>query len=128
MDINKTNVETILNDFNLIRDNAEKIWQGEGVKKDRPSSFTLWMKAYELNSQDNLVTRRLGSCYRFGHGVDINNEIAKRYYLEAASRNDSASQYFLGKIFEENNSVECITWYEKALSNGDMDNRGSETF
>lgn len=121
MDINKTNVETILNDFNLIRDNAEKIWQGEGVKKDRPSSFTLWMKAYELNSQDNLVTRRLGSCYRFGHGVDINNEIAKRYYLEAASRNDSASQYFLGKIFEENNSVECITWYEKALSNGDMD-------
>lgn len=121
MTIEELKIKALTDNFDAIKELATRMWTGDGIKKDQDATFELWKKAYELNPLDNLVTKRMGSCYRFGHGVKADNDIAKKYYLEAASRNDSASQYFLGKIFEENNSVECIAWYEKALSNGDID-------
>lgn len=121
MTIEELKINASKNDFDAIKELATRMWIGDGVKKDQNATFELWKKAYELNPLDNLVAKRMGSCYRFGHGVQVDNTVAKKYYLEAANRGDSASQYFLGKIFEENNDSKCIEWYEKALSNGDID-------
>lgn len=121
MNIEELKINVLKNDFDSIKELATRMWTGDGIIKNQDATFELWKKAYELNPNDNLVARRMGSCYRFGHGVQTDNNIAKKYYLEAATREDSASQYFLGKILEENNDVECIVWYEKALLNGDID-------
>lgn len=109
------------NNLDAIKELAIKMWNGDGIKKDKNATFKLWKKAYELNPSDNLVTKMMGNCYRIGLGVEADEDIAKEYFLEAANRGDSDSQYFLGAIFQERNSVECIEWYEKALSNGDID-------
>lgn len=121
MNIEELKINALKNDFDSIKELATRMWTGDGIIKNQDATFELWKKAYELNPNDNLVARRMGSCYRFGYGVQADNNIAKKYYLEAATREDSTSQYFLGKILEENNDVECIEWYEKALLNGDID-------
>lgn len=121
MTINELKMKALKDDFDLIKENAENMWQGKGVKKDRPSSFSLWMKAYELNSQDNLVTRRIGSCFYYGHGVNEDDDSAFKYYMESALRDDAISQYFVALILERKNDASCIEWYDKATKNGDMD-------
>lgn len=121
MTINELKMKALKDDFDLIKENAENMWQGKGVKKDRPSSFSLWMKAYELNSQDNLVTRRIGSCFYNGYGVSEDEDSAFKYYMESALRDDAISQYFVALILEKKDDALCIDWYDKAMSNGDMD-------
>lgn len=121
MTIEELKINASKNDFDAIKELATKIWMGEGVEKDRPSTFTLWMKAYELNAQDNLVTRRIGSCFYYGYGVNEDDDSAFKYYMESALRDDAVSQYFVALILERKNDVSCIEWYDKATKNGDMD-------
>lgn len=121
MTIEELKINAAKNDFDAIKELATRIWMGEGVEKDRPSTFSLWMKAYELNSQDNLVTRSIGSCFYYGHGVRKDDDSAFKYYMKGALRDDANSQYFVALILERKNDASCIEWYDKAIKNGDMD-------
>lgn len=110
------------NDFDKIVELAGRLWSGDQtVEKDRALSLPLWEKAYSLNPNDNLVCRRMGSCYRYGYGTEENDNIALPYYMQAALRDDTFSQYFVGLTLEEKKDPSCIEWFEKACNNGDAD-------
>lgn len=121
MTIEELKAKAAENNFDAIKELATRMWTGDDVKKDRPSTFPLWIKAYELNSQDNLVTRRIGSCFYYGYGVNEDDDTAFKYFMESALRADAISQYFVALILERKNDVSCIEWYDKATRNGDMD-------
>lgn len=108
-------------DFDSIKELATRMWTGDGIEKNKDATFDLWKKAYDLNSNDNLVTRRIGCCFFYGYGVSKDDDSAFTYFMESALRNDAASQYFVALILERKNDVSCIEWYNKAIACGDMD-------
>lgn len=68
---------------------------------------------------------QLGQCYRWGYGVDKNNDKAEEWYKKAADKNDVKAIYDLGciylnfKDYEQRNPQKALEIYLKGAELGD---------
>ena len=61
----------------------------------------------------------LGTCYRNGHGVDRDPELAVQWYRKAAEQNYAEAQHLMGLCYqlgvgEEKSPEQAVQWYRKA--------------
>ena len=66
---------------------------------------------------DILAQRSLGDVLATGVGSDYNREKAIYWYTQAAEQGDPISQFELGRLYEEEDSVKSEYWFKKAVTN-----------
>ena len=67
------------------------------MQTDYDKFFELSMEAYELGNMPDGVISDIGWAYQYGHGVNKDIEMAKKYYREAA---DMGNKYSKDKLKE----------------------------
>ena len=67
----------------------------------------------------------MGTCYKFGWGVEINYDIAMKWYLTAAGNGSGEGMYELGEWYRfgghgvEKDLEKARQWYEKCVAAGE---------
>lgn len=87
---------------------------------DRRKAFMLYQKANEISRGDPIVVAQLASCYCDGVGTDKDTARGLQMFREAAESEDATVQYLFARQLKENNDPECIEWFEKVYSQGDL--------
>jgi len=70
---------------------------GEEVDKDMGMAFELFSRAAEAH--DAVAEAKLGDCYKYGWGVEINYQVAVGWYKKAVEQGNEEAMQELGEIY-----------------------------
>lgn len=108
-------------DLEAIMEVAELYFSGQEGYDKRGEAFALYTKALAIDPENATAINRIGTCYINGYGVDQDGDIAMTFYRRAAEMGSSAAQYNLADGLRDAGDPECLTWFQKAYENGDVD-------
>ena len=110
--------------------------KGVIVRKSPQEAFKSYLKALELNPDSAMANYKVGLCHANGEGIQKNNELAFRYFMNATSlKSDSgevgrcmylvADYYKNGKAYTNDGELMkespelAFKWYSKAVDEGE---------
>ena len=93
---------------------------GRGVDKDEEQAFGMFLRAAEVAPNEQIAAERdpavlgrhhVALCYSRGLGVVKDDEVAARYYLQAAERGYAPARYRLGLLYRDGVGVRA-DWHK----------------
>nr|WP_243237422.1 FRG domain-containing protein [Heliobacterium chlorum] len=96
-------------------------YNGIGLEKNELKAFDYFLKSADFGYVD--AQRVVGDRYYYGDIVELNHNLAKKYYLPASKQGDKHSNYKLGvlKMFEKDEKEvsynASIDYFEKSITN-----------
>jgi len=89
-----------------------------GFAQDYAKALKLWHRAGELGCTDAYC--RIGSAYKFGRGVEVDNKKTNHYYELAAMRGNAYARNNLGSIEANAGNIDrALKHYTIAVKDGD---------
>lgn len=101
-------------------DLADEYYSSDNEEK-RSNSFVVYQNVLLFESNNAYAMNRLGNCYAEGIGTPVNEEKAEEMYITAAELGNISAQYNYARRLYKKNDKMCISWFEKAMDNGDPD-------
>lgn len=95
-------------------------WKGEGVEKDLPKAYQLFLK---IAAKCKEAEYMIGLCRFNGWGISIDKKEAIKYYRSAGNQNYGEAQNALGYCYYKGFGVEkniesAINWFQRASNHG----------
>ena len=110
---------------------AETLFK-QGYENEKNNNFSAAVNFYRQAAASGHIQAevRLGRCYYFGYGVDINYDEAAKLFQKAAEKDDAQAQRMLGHCYYYGRGVNvnretAVVWYRKAANRGDSDAQNS---
>ena len=79
---------------------GELYYNGHLYERNYQEAFKHYSKSYELFSDNGYIEFRLGRCYYFGHGVEMDSNKAYVFLTSAKNKDFSDAKEFLNEHFE----------------------------